>query len=132
MDDTTANSILHEGIYYADIEGKITDLYKLTYNPDNPELFDIECLTDTTSECQFHKAYCIEKFNYDKYYDPCRQLIVSYKDGENVNLLIDVIHRYYSNIVCGISSIKPTHTRPTRMYLNLLSLLRTRNHHRHI
>ena len=132
MNDATANSILQEGIYYADIGGKITDLYKITYNPDNPELFDIECLTDTTSEYQFDKAYCIEKFNYEKYYDPARQITVSYRDRKNVDLLIDVINRFYSNRICGISSIKPTHTRSTRMYLNLLSRIRTRNHYRHI
>jgi len=128
MNDATANSILQEGIYYADLGGNITDLYHLKYDPMDPCLFEIKTLANRP----FDKEYLIKKFNYDKYYDPCRQLIVSYKDGENVNLLIDVIHRYYSNRICGVRSIEPINTRPTRMYLNLLSLIRTRNHNRPI
>ena len=40
MHKETDDSILMEGIYYTNIDGKITDLYHLKYNPDNPDSSD--------------------------------------------------------------------------------------------
>jgi hypothetical protein len=99
-----SSSVLTEGIYYSNsnIENGITDLYHLKYNPNVSYLFDIKTLTDQSTDKPWNKEYLIQTLCHDKYFDPFRRLIVSYAEKKNVELLIDVIHNFYSNRSCGI------------------------------
>jgi hypothetical protein len=136
MHKETDSSILTEGIYYTNIDGKITDLYHLKYNPDNPDLFDIDVLVDQTSGNQYDKDFLINILNQDNYYHPFQRKIISYKDRNNVDLLIDTLHRFYSNISFGISrQTNPIPSNNSRMLTKLrqrqriLPVTRKYNHH---
>jgi hypothetical protein len=96
------NANITSGIYYADIAGKLIDLYKITYNPDNPELFDIECLTDTSNGYQFDKEYCIEEILSYHYRNVTDDKEINYKEKKNVELLLPTIYLFYSTITSGI------------------------------
>jgi hypothetical protein len=121
-----SSSVLTSGIYYSDISGKITDLYKISYNPDNPHLFDIECLTDQSVLNPFDKDRFFQKIIHEKYYFPYNETVISYKNRKNVDLLIDTIHQFYSNITGGIRQTNPIPSNNSRMFTKLRSLLHTR------
>jgi hypothetical protein len=97
-----SSSILTSGIYYSDIAGKITDLYHIRYNQNSLDLFDIDTLTDKTISKPYNKDLLFQIFNHEQYFDPFKQVVVSYKRRKNIKLLIDVIHNFYSNRSCGI------------------------------
>jgi hypothetical protein len=89
---------LTSGIYYSNIDGNFVDLYKITYSPDNPELFDIECLSDQTG---YSKELLISILS-QYYYNPFKQKEIDYKNNKNVDILIDTIYEFYSTIAGGI------------------------------
>ena len=108
MRKETDDSILMEGIYYTNFKGKITDLYHIKYNPDNPDLFDIDALMDNGINTQYNKEYLINMLKQNKYFNPFTRQAICYKERKNIDILIDTIHRFYSNITCGVRQINPT------------------------
>ena len=132
MHKETDDSILMEGIYYTNIDGKITDLYHLKYNPDNPDLFDIDVLTEKTSDNQYDKDFLIKILNQDDFFHPFKRKVISLKDRKNVDLIIETLHRFYSNISCGIRKTNPDPSNPSRMLTKLLQHQRIRSHHQQI
>ena len=99
--ETDDTSILTSGIYYADIAGEIQDLYKFTYNPDNPDLFDIICLYEEIND-KYNKDYAINGILSRPYFNPKDDTKISYEEKNNVDILIDIMYNYYSNIISGI------------------------------
>ena len=114
------DSILIEGIYYTNLNGAFTDLYRIKYNEDTPILFELFPLADQLVDKHYDKEFLIQKFNKTEYYDPFRGLVVKYKERKNVNYLIDVIHNFYSNITCGIKRYPPVPSEGPRMLTKLL------------
>ena len=103
MIKVTDDSILMEGIYYTNIDGKLTDLCYIKFNPANKESFDVESLTN--QDKSWNKEIFFKILNQDDYFHPFKRKVIIYKERKNVDLLIDVIHNFYSNQSCGIRSI---------------------------
>lgn len=100
-------SVLTSGTYYSNVDGTITDLYEVTYNPDAEGLLDIVCVSN---DDYFTEDVLKNILNENTYYNPFEEKEISYKDGTNVDILIDTIHKFYSNQASGISSNKADST----------------------
>ena len=90
-----------EGIYYSYIGSKITKLFKIKYNPNNKNSFDVEPLTDKYKEDFFFKI-----ISETLYYNPDNDITCSFENDENLEYLIETIGSFYSNISSGILFIE--------------------------
>jgi hypothetical protein len=122
------DSILNEGIFYSYDGNGWKDLYKIKYNPDNPNQFDIDPLTDQSVRKTYDINFFLQMLNNTIYFDPFRRLVVSYQDKKNVEYLIDVIFNFYSNCqACGIRKINPIPSNASKMLSKLLQKKRIRS-----
>ena len=89
------------GILYTNIDHTTVDLFHLTYNPDSTDLFDMTALVDERLDI-FNKDKLISYFNSFDMRDPINNITVSYKNKKNVDSLLDVFSKFYSNTYRGI------------------------------
>jgi hypothetical protein len=118
MDGNDDDSIIYEGVYYSYKNSKQLDLYHLKYCLDSKKV-EIKPLTE---QSKYSADLLLRYFKTLHFRNPIENIIVSYKDGQNINLLIDTISRYYSNVYSGIRSINLA-SNNTRLYKKLTALI---------
>ena len=97
------NMDMTSGILYTNIDSTQVDLFRLTYNPDSTDLFDMTALVDERLDI-FNKDKLINYLNSFDMKDPINGIVVSYKRRKNVDSLLGVFNNFYSNSNRGIRS----------------------------
>ena len=91
------------GILYTNIDHTSVDLYHLKYNPDNTDLYDVDVLVDDRLDI-FNKDKLVSYLSSFDMRDPVNKRNISYKNRKNVDKLLDVFSKFYSNSYRGIRS----------------------------
>jgi hypothetical protein len=99
--------MIDTGVFYKYIPeiNKHVDLFKLKYNANNEQLFDVEVLPDNTIYDSTALFNLISDFDM---YDVATKKHIKYNEKLNVDMLISTFNRHYSNREFGIKIEKVT------------------------